>query len=246
MNQIATRFGLLLGTSFLLLSSVGCVQQQQHKKAIEAAEHYKKLYDSLKGYQNEIESRNRDLESQLAKAQVEGAEGLAVYGEASALREEYQRRVQALESSFRGTEGWKAGDIEIFRGPESEVYRIKDAILFDSGSANIKSSGKKVIQQIASEIQAAGKRIRVEGHTDSDPVVRSIDKFPYGNLQLSTARANEVAHALITDGKIEAARVSVAGYGEFRPIVSNDSSENKRKNRRVEIVVLDGNASSKK
>lgn len=239
--------GLLLGIASLLsVSSFGCVGQQKYRDSMELASHYKELYDSLKSHQLELESRNRDLSSQLAQAKVEGAEGQAVYQEASALREEYHKRVSQLEGSFQGTGTITSGDIEIFRTPEGEVYRIKDAILFDSGSSNLKSTGKTLVQDIASQIREQGKRIRVEGHTDNDPVVRSIEKFPYGNLQLSSARALEVANALIKEGKISSERISIAGFGEHHPIAKNDSNENKRKNRRVEIVVLDGGSISSK
>lgn len=235
----------LLGAALFLTLSTGCVQQERYKEALAAAENYKKSYEGLHAYQIELESRNRDLETQLAKAHVEGAEGQAVYQEASALREEYKRRVMGLDAHFNGIEGWTSGDVEIFSTPEGEVYRIKDAILFDSGSDTIKSNGKKLIAEIAAQINAEGKRIRVEGHTDNDPVVKHKDKFPYGNLQLSSARALQVAHLLIAEGKISPGLLSIAGFGEFRPVAPNDTTENKRKNRRVEIVVVGGAGATK-
>lgn len=235
----------VLGVAFSLLALSGCVSQQTHRMALKAAEDFKQSFESLHAYQLELESRNRDLEARLAKANVEGAEGQAVLQEASALRGEYQRRMKALEAHFGGTEGWSAGDVEIFSTPAGEVYRIKDAILFDSGSSKIKENGRKLIREVASQLQVEGKRLRVEGHTDSDPVVRHKVEFPYGNLQLSTARALEVANILITECKIPGRQVSVAGFGEFQPLAANDSEANKRRNRRVEIVVLGSGSSAR-
>ena len=83
------------------------------------------------------------------------------------------------------------------------------------------------------------ERIWVRGHTDNDPVKKpaTIEKFPHGNLQLSAARAVEVA-ALLADNGIPQDRLVVAGFGPTEPVAPNDQSENKRKNRRVEIFVL--------
>lgn len=230
----------------LAAMTFGCVSQNKYREALNTAEHYKKAYEGLHQWQTELDSRNRDLEAQVASANVKGAQGLAAYEEATALREEYQRRVRALEAGFGGSEGFSSGDVEIFSTAEGEVYRIKDAILFDSGSSTIKSAGKKLIQEIATQIKSDGRRIRVEGHTDSDPVVRAKERFPYGNLQLSSARAMEVANLLIQDGKVPANLISVTGYGEYRPIGPNDTTANKRRNRRVEIVVTGQPATANK
>lgn len=221
----------------LAAMTFGCVSQEKYRQAVNTAEHYKQAYEGLHAWQTELESQNRDLQTQIAKTSVEGAQGMVAYQEATDLRNEYNRRMKALDASFGGSEGFSTGDVEIFSTPDGEVYRVKDAILFDSGSATIKAAGKKLIGEIATQIKAEGKRIRVDGHTDSDPVVRAKDKFPMGNLQLSTARALEVANLLINEGNIPASQIAVAGFGEFRPIGPNDTTANKRKNRRVEIVV---------
>jgi chemotaxis protein MotB len=82
----------------------------------------------------------------------------------------------------------------------------------------------------------------VRGHTDSDPVVRpaTLQKFPHGNLQLSAARAVEVASVLTASGGVPKDMVAVAGFGPYEPLVTNDSADNKRLNRRVEIFVAKG------
>jgi chemotaxis protein MotB len=67
----------------------------------------------------------------------------------------------------------------------------------------------------------------------------TVEKFPHGNLQLSSARAVEVAAALIGTKRVEARDVTVAGFGPYEPLKPNDSAENKRLNRRVEIFVAD-------
>jgi chemotaxis protein MotB len=78
-------------------------------------------------------------------------------------------------------------------------------------------------------------QIRVEGHTDSDPI--RTERFP-SNWELSTARAVNMLKHLANAGKIRAERLSAAGYGESKPLFPNDTKANKAKNRRVEIVLI--------
>ena len=133
-------------------------------------------------------------------------------------------------------------DIERFDVEGGYVYMIQDKVLFDSGSAELGEDGKTALIQLAREIGAARHgRIFVRGHTDTDPVKKpeTVKRFPYGNLQLSAARAVSVGHLLETDGGIAPADVVVMGFGQHFPIAANDSAGNKRLNRRVEIFVAD-------
>jgi len=76
---------------------------------------------------------------------------------------------------------------------------------------------------------------RIEGHTDKVPIKRSGWK---SNWELSTARALSVLHYLEKDEGISPERLSAIGYGEYRPVASNDSRDGRKQNRRVEIVIL--------
>ena len=77
--------------------------------------------------------------------------------------------------------------------------------------------------------------IRVEGHTDNVPIHTA--QFP-SNWELSTARATFLLQYLISTTQIPAPRLSAVGYGEYRPVASNDTSEGRASNRRVDLVVL--------
>jgi chemotaxis protein MotB len=82
----------------------------------------------------------------------------------------------------------------------------------------------------------AGRRIYVEGHTDTDPIVKTRGKFR-DNMHLSTERADAVAHWLIENGDLPERQIAVVGYGPYDPRESGASANAKAKNRRVEIVV---------
>jgi chemotaxis protein MotB len=90
---------------------------------------------------------------------------------------------------------------------------------------------------IAESLEKIPNHIRIEGHTDSVPICTA--RFP-SNWELSTARATSIVHYLLTTHRFEPTRLSAAGYGEFRPIASNNSSEGRSQNRRVDIVILSG------
>jgi chemotaxis protein MotB len=110
-------------------------------------------------------------------------------------------------------------------------------VFFDSGKDVIRKQGKEALQKIAPILNTDVPRssIAIEGHTDSDPIKRSTWK---SNWELSSARALAVLHYLIDEGKVSPKRLSANGYGEFRPVASNDTPAGKQKNRRVEIVIL--------
>jgi len=113
-------------------------------------------------------------------------------------------------------------------------------VLFDSGKADIKENALSIIDKIAKVLKEniGGREIGIEGHTDNEPIKYSGWK---SNWELSTARATSVLHFLVDNKGIEPKRVSATGYGEYQPVVSNDTPEGRRQNRRVEIVILPKN-----
>lgn len=113
-------------------------------------------------------------------------------------------------------------------------------VLFDSGKAELKKEAYGVLDKIAKVFNEnlKGREIGIEGHTDNEPIKYSGWK---SNWELSTARATSVLHYLVDEKGVQPDKVSATGYGEFRPVVSNDIPENRRQNRRVEIVVLPKN-----
>ncbi len=119
------------------------------------------------------------------------------------------------------------------------VVRFMDSVLFDSGKADLKPESKKILKNVADILnreEFKDKLIKVEGHTDTDPIIYS-KKYPT-NWELSAIRATNVLRYLVEEGNIEGNRISSSGYSYYRPIAPNDTPENKAKNRRVDIVIL--------
>lgn len=119
------------------------------------------------------------------------------------------------------------------------VVRFMDNVFFDSGKDDIKPESLEILKSVAEILnreEFVDRQIKVEGHTDSDPIIRSA-KFPT-NWELSSARATNVLRYLVENESIAAQRISSSGYSFYRSIAPNDTPENKAKNRRVDIVIL--------
>ena len=115
------------------------------------------------------------------------------------------------------------------------LISFNDSVFFNSGEANIKTDWQGKLKSISKVLNGLDNYIRVEGHTDN--VAINTDYFP-SNWQLSSVRAANVVQFLITQGSVRADRLSAVGYGEYRPVKSNDNEEGKSSNRRVDIVIL--------
>ncbi len=151
--------------------------------------------------------------------------------EADRLRQAKAQLEQRLASQIANQ------DIAVGYDERGLVVRVLDRILFDSGKAELRSRARTVLEQVAKVLkQELGEQpITVEGHTDNIPITRSKWK---DNWELSLARARAVLTDLVKERGVEPTRISATGYGEYRPVASNDTPEGRQKNRRVEIVVL--------
>ncbi len=116
------------------------------------------------------------------------------------------------------------------------VLTFLDEVLFDSGKAKIRPEAEGALGKVASVIQekVADRDIGIEGHTDNEPIKQSGWK---SNWELSTTRATSVLH-LLEDKGVNPRQMVAAGYGEYRPVTSNDTAAGRQQNRRVEIVIL--------
>ncbi len=110
-------------------------------------------------------------------------------------------------------------------------------VLFDSGKAKVKSEAMSSLDKVASVLKenVPDLNVGIEGHTDNIPIRHSAWK---SNWELSTARALSVLHYLVDDKGVSPDRISAIGYGEYRPVASNDDKEGRQMNRRVEVVIL--------
>ncbi|MFO0750623.1 MAG: flagellar motor protein MotB [Myxococcota bacterium] len=128
--------------------------------------------------------------------------------------------------------------LKVVRRGNELVLRMDATALFDSGDDKVKEAAMATLVAIANEVRERPVQIRVEGHTDNQPIKTL--RFR-SNWDLSTARATSVV-AVLADpgpkgGHIDPHRIMASGYAEFQPVGSNDTSEGRAMNRRVDFVL---------
>jgi chemotaxis protein MotB len=130
--------------------------------------------------------------------------------------------------------GGLKGQMKVSRDREGIRITIKSPVLFDSGKADLRANASPVLEELVAILADSPNLVVVEGHTDNVPI--NNEQFP-SNWELSTARAISVARFLFENGGFDPARFTVAGYGEYHPVRSNDTPEGRQENRRVEILL---------
>jgi chemotaxis protein MotB len=177
--------------------------------------------EKIESLENEIEALN----ARLAQLQQAKEKEISDIDKAKAL----------LEKQLQKEIGDKEVRLEMAEKGLAIIFLAE--VLFDSGKANIKQEALPTLDKIARVLNEnlADREIGIEGHTDNEPIKYSGWK---SNWELSTARATSVLHYLVDQRGIGPKRVSATGYGEHRPVSTNDTPEGRRENRRVAIVIL--------
>jgi chemotaxis protein MotB len=129
--------------------------------------------------------------------------------------------------------------LEVRREARGIVISMPEAGSFLPGRSELSVDAQAVMRGLADVIRRTAAPVRVEGHTDDVPIHNA--SFA-SNWELSTARATEVVQLLTGAGGVPAGQLSAAGYGEFRPRLPNVSSAARARNRRVDLIILNGGA----
>ncbi len=146
-------------------------------------------------------------------------------------KEEFGKEIKKeIETHFKDIKD----KIQVEVSKDKVTIRMMGETAFDSGKSDIRPEMMPLLEKIGSILRGGKGEIIVCGHTDNIPVKSG----PFqSNLRLSIARAATVAEFLINHTGIEPSRISTMGFGEYRPLVSNDTPEGRQKNRRVEITL---------
>jgi chemotaxis protein MotB len=213
----------MLGLAVAGLSTVGC-QNALHDDNL-------KLHAQNRELQGRVDALEGELGNRPDSTQVSGMQGEIASRDARIAELEQQLRTQPKgEAPTPGIEGIET---EYNKASGEMTVRVPGDVLFDSGVATLKPSAHATLDKIAAALksQYGGKALRVEGHTDSDKLVKTKQQWT-DNRNLSLARALAVTRYLEGKG-VDPKLIETAGFGEYHPR-GNDKS----KNRRVEIVVV--------
>lgn len=213
-------------------ASAACVSADEYMRLKGEKEALAAQHDDLLRYQKDLQGRLQGIE--------ERASALAsTAAEASAVRD-LQRRLQETLDKLKNERDASPlalapmAGVTIVERPDGVGFQVEGAVLFDAGQAVLKESGQETLQKLVQELAKTERNVRVDGHTDADPIARSKWR---SNLHLSAERASVVGDFLVANG-LPAERVFVAGFGEHRPNDTGTTEDAKRKNRRVEILVM--------
>ncbi len=153
----------------------------------------------------------------------------------SAQLDELARSRKLLEQKLSQEIGDKQIKLQMME--KGLVITVVGDLIFDSGKAKIRPEAFALLTKVSGILKdnMAQFNIGIEGHTDNVPIKQSGWK---SNWELSTARALSVLHYLANDQGVSPERLSAIGYGEYRPVASNETVDGRKQNRRVEIVIL--------
>jgi chemotaxis protein MotB len=194
-----------------------------------------KLLESLEDTREERTALDRSVrrlrkqEAELARSlNAREAELAKQNTEVSRLRDTYTALVDDLESELA------AGQIEIHELREGLRVNISDAILFSSGSAQIGSEGAAILLKVAGQLAKLTYSIEVGGHTDNIPITGALARRYPSTWELAGARAASVVRLFERAG-VARSRLVVVSHASTRPVASNDTPEDRSRNRRIEI-----------
>jgi len=127
-------------------------------------------------------------------------------------------------------------EIVVQQTSEGLIISLRDFGFFNSGEATLLPGAAVQLKRTAKVLMEHNLEIRVEGHSDDQPI--HTDLFQ-SNWVLSTARATSVLTLLVDDAGFPPSKISVAGYGPYRPVADNATPEGRRMNRRVDLVIVE-------
>src|SRR5882724_3884418 len=251
-------------TAFALvpLGAAGCVSKSEYTKTVQAAEARYNALDAenarLKRELADAGKRNEQLKGDLTLKSGELGKTIAelrqrvgtlesdntrVSQELAEAQKAREEKVREVSSTYEQLVAKMKGEIDKGHVTISELkgkltVNMVDAILFDSGKSEIKPEGLVVLGKVIEILKTVSdKSIRIEGHTDNQPIVGALTQRYQTNWELSASRAINVARYLQKQS-IEPGNLSAAAFGEFKPVADNATQEGRAKNRRIEIVLV--------
>lgn len=219
----------------LSLSACGVSQKEFAAKDAELQK-YQKMYGEQSAKSEQLQNQVSELDVNLVATQAqlkavadEKAQAEARASQLAVSNAQRERLAQALERQI------KSGQVEISELRGKMTVKLKDKVLFGSGSAALGREGKKALDAVAEAFKDLKDRnVVVAGFTDNMPVGK--ESAFKDNWDLSTARAVAVVRYLASKG-VASTMLGAVGFSQYRPVVPNDSAANRSLNRRIEIAL---------
>lgn len=231
-----------LALALSLAALTACVSTDTLRKKEAEASKYQQDLQAEQARGADLKTKLEATQAELKKAQQDVQASDAKLRELQSSKQQLEVAKADLErksAEYEQLAGSLKGEIEAGRVELTELrgkmtVKMKDKILFSSGSAALGKDGRGALQAVADALRnVQGKTIRVEGHTDNVPTAGSAFAT---NWHLSTARSLAVVRFLQSAG-VDPTKLAAAGYGEFQPVADNETADGRSLNRRIEIVL---------
>ncbi len=217
------KYTLMMVAAF---TAAACVSPEAHRQVVGAKNALQAQNAALVESQKTLSAENERLRGENRDLSGRAADAAWIADQ--------KRRIEGLLAKYgAGTPSAQSG-VELVQTREGYAFRVAGGVLFSPGQNALSEQGRRTLGELASQL--SGRKVRIEGHTDDQPIQRSQWKT---NLRLSVERSMAVADFLTDTANMPAENVSVAGYSQYRPAVEGNDDAARQKNRRVEILMLD-------
>ena len=176
--------------------------------------------------------------SQKGKNEAEGEDGESVgQSEQSQSAKEEAKKAELAEDKLKIALKQEIGEglVNVDREDDKVIITVGSAGAFKSGSAELTNKAREIMSKIAEQNKKGRSEILVMGHTDNVPL--TFGSNYRDNWDLAAARSASVVQQLSRNDTLDPKRMKAISYGETRPVESNDTSQGRAKNRRIEIEI---------
>jgi chemotaxis protein MotB len=246
----------LLLTFFVLLFTYSTMDVEKYKALAGSLKNAfgSSIVDQLSGMieVGGMATRDKPMTMLIPPAEKKELPGVPDKSEAPPVKMELDKAdVKAIEETYKAVQKSRAEILEseiktaieqtspesriaVIRESGTVIIRFPNEIAFPSGRGEITTSFSRAVAPLIPMLAATKGDIVVSGHTDNVPISGGDYR---SNWDLSAARATSVVHLLVDSDIIPMERITVQGFGESRPLASNDDDEGRARNRRVEITI---------
>lgn len=225
---------------FAVFVTLYAMSQTDKKKVEQVAASYRSAFGVTSGAQSgkpQLINKTDMMPIPSMKTQLKNVERSKGKGEGGekvqAGKKDFKEILIKIEKFLLDKKAQGKVDVQVTR--RGLVISLKEAGFFESGSAGVKPGSDELLDKIAEALLPFGNPISFEGHTDNIPMRSAAFQ---SNWELSTARATSIARYFMDQQGFSPEKVSVTGYGEYRPVADNSTEEGRRQNRRVDVVML--------
>lgn len=221
---------------YSIICLTACVSSSRHKEVEAELQETQKQLAISKAINSKLQKKLGKSNTSNTQLEVSVSEMQQALDELAKRKLEAEQRIaqfKTLTDKFKSLVS--SGELKIKIVDGRMILALPSDVLFESASAKLSEKGHSTVVKTANILSAIqDKKYQIEGHTDNVPIHSS--KYP-SNWELASARSITVLKTMVEAG-LASDRISAASFAETRPILSNNSDEDRKLNRRIEIAIV--------